>query len=67
MNLVSYWFVVLDEQTGTFYNAQMSDDSNIYDDAVLKFEEQFPSYIVVEGGEGVENRPEAFVKLPYVS
>ncbi|WP_066297475.1 hypothetical protein [Bacillus sp. FJAT-29937] len=67
MNAASYWFVVVDNQTGTFLNAQMANNSNNYDDAVIKFERKFPIYTVLEGGEGIENRPEAFVNLPYVS
>lgn len=65
--VTNYWFVVVDNQSGAFLNAQMNGNHKNYEEAVEMFQNEFPRYSVIEGGEGIENRPKAYRELPYVS
>ncbi|MED4400278.1 hypothetical protein [Metabacillus fastidiosus] len=62
-----YWLIVIDKETGVFHNAQILDKSKRPINEVLaRFERKFPRYVVVEGGEGLENRPEIIRDLPLI-
>lgn len=60
-----YWLLAQDLETGEIKNAKINARSGeSFEKIKARFEERNSEYLVVQGGEGLENRPESFTELP---
>jgi hypothetical protein len=67
MEPIAYWLIVRNKETGRCHNAQVVDILEDFDEVADRFEQSFPQYEVADGGRGLENRPETFKELTYIS
>lgn len=62
-----YWLVVRDLNSGDFKNAKIMDKSGKSLEQIKeRFQKKHTQYLVIDGGEGLENRPEPLTDLPYI-